>query len=122
MFCKQTIEILKLCSYFKILYSNKDNATFENVIDSFTQIKNILSDEEIINSEGPISLEECTNFLKGRKTGKSPGSDGFTVEFYNLFWSDIGNVLYRSINYAYSSGKLSDFQRQGIITCIPKGL
>ena len=54
------------------------------------------------------------------KNKKSPGSDGFSAEFYKFFWKDIGIFLWRSIRYAYQSGSLSDFQRQGIITCIPK--
>ena len=40
---------------FQKYIHNKDNANFEN-IDSFTQIKNILSDEEKINFE-------CANIL-----------------------------------------------------------
>ena len=54
------------------------------------------------------------------KNGKSSGSDGFTTEFYKFFWKDIGSLVCHSINFAYNSGRLSDFQRQGIITCIPK--
>ena len=46
-----------------------------------------------INSVGPISLEECTNILKSMQNGKSPGSDGFTVDILKLFSSDIiGNL------------------------------
>ena len=58
--------------------------------------------------------------LKMMKNGKSHGSDGFTTEFYKFFWKDIGSLVCHSINFAYNSGRLSDFQRQGITTCIPK--
>ena len=54
------------------------------------------------------------------KNNKSPGSDGFTTEFYKFFWIDIGSLMVRSINHAYDSGQLSIMQRQGIITSIPK--
>lgn len=70
--------------------------------------------------EGQISLAECSQALKHMKNRKSPGSDGFSVEFYNFFWKDIGIFLWRSIKYGYDNQTLSNFQRQGIITCIPK--
>ena len=54
------------------------------------------------------------------KNDKSPGCDGFTVEFFKFFFKDIGHFLVRSINYGFSIGNLSVTQTQGIITCIPK--
>ena len=52
--------------------------------------------------------------------GKSPGSDGHTVDFNKFVWEDIGPLLYRSLYLAYESGSFTDFQYQGVITCIPK--
>jgi hypothetical protein len=51
----------------------------------------------------------------------SPGSSGFTAAFLNFFWSDLGHFLVRSINHGFETGELSVTQKQGIITCIPKG-
>ena len=51
---------------------------------------------------------------------KSPGSDGFTAEFFKMFLKNIGNFVIRSLNYGYDTGELSNTQKQGIITCIPK--
>ena len=53
-------------------------------------------------------------------TGKSPGSDGFTSEFYKVMWNDIKIPLIRSINAGYHKKKMSVSQRHGIITLIPK--
>ena len=55
------------------------------------------------------------------KSNRSPGSDGFTCEFFKTFWKQIGAFVVRSINYAYQEGHLSVTQKQGIITCLPKG-
>ena len=52
--------------------------------------------------------------------GKSPGSDGYTVDFYKFFWKDIGPFVFRSLFYGYNSAKFSEFQYQSVITCIPK--
>ena len=38
-----------------------------------------------------------------------------------FFWTDIRHFLVRSINCAYEVGELSVTQKQGVITCIPKG-
>ena len=54
------------------------------------------------------------------KNEKSPGLDGFTVEFFKFFWIDIGICVLRSLNYGYAKGSLSVTQTQGIITCLPK--
>ena len=70
--------------------------------------------------EGEISYSELTAAIKRMKNGKSPGSDGYTNEFFKFFWVDIGKFVYRSINYGYEHGELSVTQKQGIITCIPK--
>ncbi|KAJ8033044.1 hypothetical protein HOLleu_23168 [Holothuria leucospilota] len=54
------------------------------------------------------------------KNNKSPGPDGFTVEFYKYFWNEIGQFLLRSLNFGYENS-LSVTQKQGVITLIPKG-
>ena len=51
---------------------------------------------------------------------KSSGLDGFTVECFKMFRTDIRVFVLRSLNYAYRTGNLSVTQKQGIITCLPK--
>jgi len=51
----------------------------------------------------------------------SPGISGFTSAFYKVFWIDISIFLVRSMNYSFEMGELSISQKQGVITCIPKG-
>ena len=53
-------------------------------------------------------------------TNKSPGSDGFTAEFYHHFWNLIAKYMVESFNYAFQNGILSISQRQGVISLIPK--
>ena len=53
------------------------------------------------------------------KNGKSPGTDGYTAEFYKFFWRDLGDILLDSLNEAFTIGHLSHTQKQGIITLIP---
>ena len=51
---------------------------------------------------------------------RSPGSDGFSAEFFKVFWKKIGHFIVRSINDGFNKGLLSVTQREGVITCIPK--
>jgi hypothetical protein len=55
------------------------------------------------------------------KNNKSPGSDGFTVEFLKFFWRDLKNYIVLAVNYIFEKRELPISQRLGIITCLPKG-
>ena len=80
-----------------------------------------LSESQKLEIEGEITTAEALNSLKNMKNNKSPGSDGFTTEFFKFFWKEIGNYLVKSINFGFINGELSVTQKEGIITCIPKG-
>ena len=106
--------------YYKRLYSEKET----NTRDFHTFVEechiNKLSDVQKSSCEGEITLDEVTKILSQMSNNKSPGSDGYTVEFYKFFFNDIGKYLIGSLNYAFKAGKLSVTQRLGVITCIPK--
>ena len=119
------IDILEAQKQFYLeLYKSRtaqliDEATQET-LNRFLNHNIKLSQEERESCEGLVTINEVGMSLKRMKNGKSPGSDGFTVEFYKFFWKYLGGFLCRSINYGYTVGKLSDFQTQGVITCLPK--
>ena len=85
--------------------------------------KNIkkLDPEDKISCEGEITESEAKIVLKNMKNNKTPGTDGFPVEFYKFFWNDISSFLINSFNEAFTKGELSITQKQGIIICLPKG-
>ena len=68
-----------------------------------------LTDELREFCEGNLTFNECAESRKLMKNGKSPGSDGYTVDFYNFFWKDIGPFLFRSLRCGYERGKLDEF-------------
>ena len=57
-----------------------------------------LSAEDRENLEGPLTYEECKKALDNFQTDKSPGEDGFTVEFYKFFFELLGQDLVASFN------------------------
>ena len=54
------------------------------------------------------------------KKNKSPGLDGFPVEFYLTFWLELKGLFLDCIRYTEVTGELSESQNQGVITLIPK--
>ena len=56
------------------------------------------------------------------KNRKSPGSDGFIVEFFKVLWKKrLDNLVVRAINDCFDKGEISHTQKEGTIICIPKG-
>ena len=109
-------------NFYKSLYKSGNNNTESPESEAFFKNKLIrpLSSEKADICEGKITKEECRQALKEMQNGKSPGSDGFTSEFYKAFWEEIGDDVVQSINHAYDKGELSICQKRGVITLLPK--
>lgn len=48
-----------------------------------------------------LTREEVRLSVFKLPSGKSPGPDGFNVEFYRFFWPDIGDSLFEVVNYFF---------------------
>ena len=79
-----------------------------------------LSDVQRTQCEGLMTENKLLKSIKNFKNNKTPGTYGFTTEFYKFFSQDIKHVLLASINYALSYGKLSVEQRREIISLLLK--
>lgn len=117
-------EILKETSkYYETLYSSKDNSLNDvdlNIYMQNTHTMPTLNDEESLELEGMLTLKEAGHALKNMKNNKSPGTSGFSADFYKTFWRQLGNFVVRAINSGFIEGELSVTQQQGLIVCIPK--
>ena len=111
-------------SFYEKLYTSTNPTISQEHKDLFLNSSNpyinTLSEDQMLQAEGKLSKNECLNALKNMKNCKSPGLDGFTVEFYKFFWKDLNEYLVRSFNYSLENESFSISQRQGLITCIPK--
>lgn len=85
-----------------------------------SRLTRTLSKAEAESCEGLLAIQECQRALAGMSRGKTPGSDGFPMEFYVSFWDVIGVDLVRVLNCAYVGGKLSTSQRHGLIIVLYK--
>ena len=107
--------------YYSQLYKTINNLEQKD-FDSFMEPLRIskLKTEDREEMEGPLSVEECKKTLDTFEGDKTPGEDGFTVEFYKIFFDLIGQDLVASFNAAYEVNELSISQRRRIVTLIPK--
>ena len=108
-------------NFYNNLYSSQEHTLIDiDITERLDKDTQKLSDIQAASIEGPMSYEEICNTLKNMQNGKSPGSTGFTTEFFKFFWKDLGYFVLRSINYSFEKNELSVTQKEGIITCIPK--
>ena len=70
--------------------------------------------------ESDFTKEEMPNALNGFKENKTPGENGFTKEFYEIFFFLMSDHLLGSYKVAFGKGKMSTSQRRGIVSLIPK--
>ena len=83
-------------------------------------VTNRLNDKERGQLDAKIELSELTDALNSMRKGKTPGSNGFPVEFYRCFWLEIGPFLHRAVTATFAGEVGLPSHREGIITLIPK--
>ncbi len=110
--------------FYQNLYSSKvdsnkiDSATYEQF---YFTVLHKLTQEESDSIEGKRSEQDLLAALKSTSNSKSQGSEGFTLEFYKLFWVDIKDLLLNSINLSFDTGDMMSItQKHGIISPLPK--
>jgi exonuclease III len=105
--------------FYQNLYADKEVEEID--LENFTTTLPKLRKEEAAMLEGTITLEEASIALKKMSNGKSPGTDGMTVDFFKFFWKQLGIFVVRSLNEGFINKQMSITQREGIIVCLPKG-
>ena len=70
--------------------------------------------------EGLISMRECEIVINEMTSNKAPGEDGIPIEFYNIFWKQLGSVLVGMYNDSFEKNEMPVSMRKSMITLIHK--
>lgn len=106
-------------SFYSQLYSeHRTDVNFDTFLNDIEIPK--LSDENKEILDQPITKNELYKTLVSMSKNKTPGFDGLPVEFYIVFWMDISDMLVDSYNFSLRNGLLTQSQRNGVITLLPK--
>ena len=91
-------------------------------IDKFLETYKLpkLNQKEIENLNRSITNKEMEWVIKKLPTNKSPGPDGFTGEFYQIFKDELIPILLKLFQKIEEGGKLSNSFYEASITLIPK--
>lgn len=71
-----------------------------------SQLNVQLTSDESASCEGPVFLQEILDSIKSLSLSKSPGPDGFTLEFYLHFLHLLAPLLCRLYNHCFLDEKL----------------
>ena len=87
-------------------------------MDKFLEMYNFakLNQEEMENLNRPITSMEIETVIRNLPANKSPGPDGFTVEFYQKFTEKLTPILPKPFQKIAEEGKLPNSFYEATIT------
>ena len=111
---KQNLRIQS--QFYQKLYTSDSNirCTIKNKPDR------VLSNSQREALDCDLSLDEITTAVKEMAKDKTPGTSGFQVNLYVMFWMHLKKPLYEAFKFAHAEGQLNSSARYGLISLIPK--
>ena len=117
----QHLILSELVNFYETLYNdNSDNLDTQSYKFDETLFFPNLNEEEKTECDKPITESECSEAISQLANNKSPGLDGFSIEFYKIFWQDLKELFINCLNYSLTTNRLCDSQYEGVIILIPK--
>ena len=117
----ETVILKHAHDFYKNLFQRKSTKSLQSCSKFLEKVNTpFLTNDQKTLCDQDITLDELTESLESMKSGKSPGNDGLTIEFYKMFWEHLKSPLLNSLLYSKIVGELSTSQRQAIIKLLEK--
>ena len=85
-------------TFFEHLYNDEEQVPQCLMEEMVSDIPSLISPEEILRLESPITKGEVKKAMWSLHPDKAPGSNGFPICFYITFWPLIKKYLMRLIS------------------------
>ena len=108
-----------LTRFYQTLFT-RDSLNMQIQTEIIDALEFSLTDYEREMCEGLFTRDELLTALKGLQTGKTPGSDGLSTDFYLCFWDDLGDCLLSVLNESFHAGSLAESQYEGLLRLVHK--
>uniref|UniRef100_A0A8C7WVF4 Reverse transcriptase domain-containing protein n=2 Tax=Oryzias sinensis TaxID=183150 RepID=A0A8C7WVF4_9TELE len=108
-------------AFYKNLYSKVTGWT-EDEIDHFLNSINLptLNEEQNERMTAEVTEMELRKAISHLKTNKSPGSDGFTAEWYKEFKDELIPIMLQTFNWVLKKSQIPPSWNDAIISANPK--
>ena len=108
-------------TFYESLYSENQQCCEKDCCDFIRTLSlPSINKAKIFECEKPITDNECQQAILQLANNKSPGLDGFSVEFYKTFWTEIKSLFMECLDFSKITNQLSKSQYEGVITLLPK--
>jgi exonuclease III len=107
-------------SYYMDIYDVKDDVYKDTKDYVDYKVNQSLNNTDNLLLDKYFTVTEISDAVKDLPRGKTPGTDGFNIEFYQFFWNELRDNFMKMLADVYINEKLSIDQRRGIISLIPK--
>jgi hypothetical protein len=106
--------------YFQNVFKARDNISISDQLVVLRNYPRMFSEEEGSRLAEPVTLAEILKTLKGFKVSKSLGPDGWTAEFFLIFFYLLGNDILEMVEETRRKGRVSSALNATFIALIPK--
>ena len=107
-------------THFKQLFTAPNVVNLPDIISLAGKFPWFVGQEDIEDLSQPVTIQELESTLKWFKKDKSPGPNGWPVEFYLAFYDLLGRDLLEVIEESRITGHIHPPMNQTFIALIPK--
>jgi hypothetical protein len=107
-------------NYFQPFFEQNPTANLQSSVSVARLFPHSVTREDALQLDKPCTLQEISAALKSFSKDKSPGPDGWTVEFYLHFFDLVGQDLLELVEDTRLNGKVIGTINSTFLTLIPK--